>query len=223
MIGGPNSIHAPDVFEGVADARLGDPAWVDNWTIGRGLRFELIETSTRRVVICQDEVAAEELRAFEAPDGFAHALAGAAVADQAFFSRSPGAEQDGPVEVVELGGRRFAFIARPVSIETRPSGAVDMVIDKHHSMLYRAGRTLDVLDLGDGTVATPAWAAPDPSGCVSDEMLDDGRRLHRVRLTDDLLTTIPDPARVIVLDGAFGFHGPVDRTVVERVSEEIPR
>ena len=131
------------------DRRLGNPEWSDNWTLGRGLRFELMETATRRVFICQAEVTGEELAAFESPDGFVHALAGAAQADMAFFARSPGADHDGAVETVELGGRRFSYVARPTGIDTLASGAVEMTIDKHHAMLYRAGRSLDVLDFGD--------------------------------------------------------------------------
>lgn len=204
------------------DPRLGNTEWVDNWTLGDGLRFELIEADTRRVFICQTEVADAELAAFEPPDGFGHALAGLAVADMAFFARSPGADHDGPVETVELGGRRFAHVARPVGFDTLASGAVEMTIDKHHAMLYRAGRTLDVLDFGDGTVATPAWGSTDPSAEVTADMLDDSWTLRRVRLTDDLLTTIPNPARVIVLDRAFGFHGPVDRGLIDGASEEVP-
>ena len=203
------------------DPRLGTPEWVDNWTLGDGLRFELIEAATGRVLLSQESATATEIASFEAPEGFGHALAGEAVADMAFFARSPGAEQDGPVETVELGGRRFSYIARPARFETLAQGATEMTIDKHHAMLYRAGRTLDVLDFGDGTVATPAWGSTDPAAALTDAMLDRSWRLRRVRLTDDLLTTIPNPARVIVLDRAFGFHGPVDATLVDRVSEEV--
>jgi len=203
------------------DPRLGNPEWSDNWTLGRGLRFELMEAETRRVFICQAEVTATEVGSFEPPAGFGHALAGAARADVAFFARSPGADHDGPLETLELGGRRFAYVARPIEFDTLASGAVEMTIDKHHAMLYRAGRTLDLLDFGDGTVATPAWGSTDPSAELTDGMLLDGWTLRRVRLADDLLTTIPNPARVIVLDQAFGFHGPVDTALIERVTQEV--
>jgi len=204
------------------DPRLGNPEWSDNWTLGRGLRFELLEAETGRVFICQTEVAAIDVAAFEPPDGFGHALVGAARADMAFFARSPGADHDGPVETVELRGRRFSYVARPVRFDTLASGAVEMTIDKHHAMLYRAGRTIDLLDFGDGTVATPAWGNTDSSVALTTGMLDACWRLRRVRLTADLYTTIPNPARVIVLDQAFGFHGPVDHALIDQVSEEVP-
>ncbi len=208
------------------DQRLGNPEWADNWTLGDGLRFELIEAATKRVFLCQAEVTAAEHAGFEPPDGFGHALVGAARADQAFFARSPGADADGPVEVMELGGRRFSYVARPIAIDPVASGAVEMTIDKHHSMLYRAGRTIDLLDFGDGTVATPAWGSTDPSAVLSDAVLTDGRletswTLRRVHLIDDLLATIPNPARVIVLDGAFGFHGPTDMALINDVAQEV--
>ena len=197
------------------DARLGTVEWTDNWTLGGGVRFELMQTATRRVYLCQAEVTADEVDAFEAPDGFTHALAGATRADMAFFARSPGASHDGPLESLELGGRRFAYVARPMAIEPMASGAVEMTIDKHHAMLYRAGRTIDVLDFGDGSVATPAWGSPDPSVELTTSMLADGWTLRRVELADDLLVVIPNPSQVIVLDGAFGFHGPVDAALIE--------
>lgn len=203
------------------DPRLGTPQWSDNWTLGGGLRFELMEAETRRVFICQTEVTAAEVESFEPPDGFGHALVGATRADLAFFARSPGAELDSPVENVELGGLRFSYVARPVRVDTLASGAVEMTIDKHHAMLYRAGRTIDILDFGDGTVATPAWGSTDPSAALTDDMLDASWRLRRARLAEDLLTTIPNPARVIVLDRAFGFHGPVDKAFIEGITQEV--
>ena len=204
------------------DIRLGNQEWADNWTVGPGLRFELIETATGRVFLSQEPASAAEVASFHAPDGFAHILAGEAVADMAFFARSPAAVHDGPVDTLELGGRRFAFVARPVESDRSPSGADVLTIDKHHAMLYRAGRTLDVLDFGDGTVATPAWSSADPTATVTDDMLTVGWTLRRVRLVDDLLTFIPNPAQVIVLDQAFGFHGPVDRAVIDRATQEVP-
>lgn len=205
----------------MADPRLGNPEWADNWTLGAGPRFELMEKSKSRVFLCQEEVTAADVDSFEPPDGYRHALAGAVVADSAFFGRSPGARVDGPLQTLELGGRRFAFVAVPVGFDTLPSGAVEATIDKHHSMLYRAGRTLDLLDFGDGTVATPAWGSINPSVELTDGMLDASWTIRRIRLTDDLLTTIPNPARVIILDGAFGFHGPVDSALIEPVAQEV--
>ena len=93
-----------------------------------------------------------------------------------------------------------------------------MIIDKHHAMLYRAGRDIDVVDFGDGTVATPAWGSLDPDVVLTGSNLDNGWQLRRVRLTDDLLTFVPNPARVIVLDKAFGFHGPIAASVVDAVA-----
>lgn len=205
------------------DPRLGNPEWSDNWTLGRGLRFELIEMATRRVFICQDEITAAEVESFVPPDGFSHALVGAACADMAFFARSPGASDDGPVELRELCGRRFSYVARPMGIDTLASGAVDMTIDKHHAVLYRSGRTIDLLDFGDGTSAVPAWGSIDASVELAGGMLADEWTLRRIELTSDLLITIPTPASVVVLDHAFGFHGPVDTTRVDSLTQEVPR
>ncbi len=205
------------------DSRLGNTEWTDNWTLGTGLRFELIEMATQRVYICQGEVSTDELAAFEPPEGFGHALAGQARADMAFFARSPGCDADGPVETAELGGRCFSYIARPNGFESLASGAVEMTIDKHHAMAYRAGRIIEVLDFGDGTVATPAWGSRDPQVVLTDSQLEDGWCLRSVHLVHDLLTFIPNPAQVFVLDRAFGFHGPLSEDTVSAVAQEIAR
>lgn len=206
------------------DPRLGNPEWSDNWTIGPGVRFELLETATGKVFLCQDAVTEEELAAFERPDGFTQALVGEARADLAYFARSPRSAEDGPLETIELGGRRFGFVARPAGMKALDSGATDMTIDKHHSVLFRAGRTIDVLDFGDGTVAIPAWGSPDPDVSLTDTTLAPGWALRRIQLVDDLVAVVPHPSQVIVLDKRFGFHGPIPGNIVDdaaTVTQEI--
>lgn len=62
----------------------------------------------------------------------------------------------------------------------------------------------------------------DSSVALTDGMLEASWRLRRVQLSDNLLTTIPNPARVVVLDQAFGFHGPINTALTERVAREVP-
>ena len=52
----------------VADARLGNPDWADNWSVGAGMRFELIEMATRKVWICQQLVEPDLINAVEIPN-----------------------------------------------------------------------------------------------------------------------------------------------------------
>ena len=195
---------------------LGNTDWPDNWTLGEGLRIEVMESETRNVWLGQAAVTVEQARSLRLPEGFTLAGLAPAVADAAYFGRSPGAEVDGPLDVMEVDGLRFAFVARPVGHEPEITGATVMTVDKHHSMLYRAGHTIDVLDLGDGTVATPAWASPDPT--AGDRSLPAGWSIREVTLRADLVVAIPNPARVAILGDRSGFHGPVQASTIEEVS-----
>ena len=88
-----------------------------------------------------------------------------------------------------------------------------MSIDKHHTMLYAAGRVIDVLDFGDGSFATPAWASPKQEDAHAPEQrgsdLPNGWALRTAELTDDLAASIPNPAKVAILADGSGFHGPL--------------
>jgi hypothetical protein len=43
------------------DPRLGNPEWVDNWTVGEGLRMEFIDAQGQ-VWLCQEPVTQERAR-----------------------------------------------------------------------------------------------------------------------------------------------------------------
>jgi len=191
--------------------RLGNPEWCDNWTVGSGLRMEFID-GLGRVWLCQEPISEERARSLSLPEGATLALLGGALADAAFFRRSPGATADGPLEVMEVDGMRFSFVARPMAHQRLASVTV-MSIDKHHTMLYAAGRVIDVLDFGDGSFATPAWASPKQEDAHAPEQrgsdLPNGWALRTAELTDDLAASIPNPAKVAILADGSGFHGPL--------------
>ena len=205
------------------DSRLGNPDWVDNWTIGPGLRMEIIDRD-RRVWLSQEPVTKEQAGGLSLPPDVAPALFGAVIADGAYFNRSPGATVDGPLEAREIDGLRFSFVARPVG-QRRLEGATLMSIDKHHTMLYAAGRTIEVLDFGDGTFAPPAWSGPDrepsepsdraPSDREPGQPAESGWLRRNVTLTNDLIAVIPNPADVVIFDDGSGFHGPLSISELE--------
>lgn len=208
MVGGAGMTRAE------TDTRLGNPQWTDNWTVGAGLRLEIMETATADVWLCQTPVEPAKVAALTLADGFTIVGAAPAVADVAYFDRSPDAEEDGPLEVREVDGLRFARVARPVGREAVGSQAMLLTVHKHHTMLYAAGRTISVLDLGDGELLTPAWAGPSDA----EPELPAGWSLEHVTLTDDLVARIPDPATVAALADGSGFHGPVPRTSIDEVT-----
>lgn len=194
------------------DPRLGNPDWYDNWTVGPGLRMEIID-SDGRVWLCHEPVTKERARGLMLPDGASLALVGEAIADAAYFSRSPDAEIDGPLDTMEIDGLRFSFVARPAG-QHRVEGATVLSVDKHHTMLYAAGRTIEVLDFGDGLFAPPAWSGLDrePS-----ELANQGWVRRKVELTKDLIAVIPSPADVVSFDDGSGFHGPIPISQLESV------
>ncbi len=208
-------------------AGLGNADWTDNWTLGDGLRIEIMNTATNDVWICQSPVTAERAESLAVPDGYGRALEGQLIADAAYFRRSPGADSDDPVEVMDIDGLRFARIGRFAGLDPldgRSGGPITDAqvwsIDKHHSMLYVAGRTIEVLDFGDGTSATPAWSprtSPAQAG-KTERLVPSEWSMRTVRLTHDLITEIPNPARVAVFGDGSGFHGPIPDSTIEKAT-----
>ncbi len=197
------------------DPRLGEPDWSDNWTVGTGWRMEIID-SAGRVWLCHEPLTKDQARALVLPTGTSPALFGQAIADAAYFSRSPDADVDGPLDTMEVAGLRFSFVARPggqrSAGQRSVEGATVLTVDKHHSLLYAAGRTIEVLDFGDGTFAPPAWAGPDRP---QSQPAEPGWVRREVELTDDLIAVIPNPADVVIFDDGFGFHGPLPLSQLE--------
>lgn len=196
----------------VPSEAIGNPDWSDNWTIGRGgLRMEIIDATTRDVWLCHEVVTTERARSLPLPEGFAVSGVAEAVADLAYFRRSPEATVDGPVDTMVVDGLLFARVARPIGREPEHVDLNVLSIDKHHTMLYVAGRTIDVLDFGDGTVATPAFAPPARAADATgpSRPLPDRWRFRSVTLEHDLTAVVPNPARVVFFPDGSGFHGPV--------------
>lgn len=192
---------------------FGNDAWADNWTRGDGLRVEIMAVATADVWLCQSPVEHDTVRGLAVPEGFRLSGLGTSVADEAYFARSPDAEADGPLDTMQVDGLRFCRVARPLRHESIGTATV-VSVHKHHTMRYGAGRVIVVLDLGDGTVLTPAWSGrPGPQPGVPD-----GWRVDEVMLTADLVTRIPDPATVAVLADGSGFHGPVGRGLIDEAA-----
>lgn len=200
--------------DSMMDAAWGNPDWPDNWTLGSGGRIELMEKATFNVWLCQEPVTADQVAALSIPADFMPALSGAVVADAAFFSRSPDADVDGPLDVREIAGLQFVFVARPVGREPVGERSALMSIDKHHTTVYLAGRTIEILDFGDGTVAVPAWSNPEPNAAAPDPELAPDWTIRQVELARDLVAVIPTPAKVAFLSDGSGFHGPVPGSVI---------
>lgn len=142
--------------------------------------------------------------ALEAP--LAKAGYGSGSMDRMWFRRSPGSEADGPVREREIAGRRFFCCARaPEDIgEGNPRR---MLVDKHHTLVYAAGREVRILTTADGKsfvlVVDGAPGAPAPE-------LPDGWQVHDVHIDADWVVELPAPTETYWFEGMISYQGPIE-------------
>lgn len=196
------------------DRLLGNPEWTDNWTLGRdALHGEVLDTSTGQVWLAQAPMTVEQFEGLALPDGFLPTGIGQSVADAAYFRRSPDADRDGPVETMEIGGIRFARVARPGVPDAPLPGLFVLPVHKHHRLLYSAGSTIEVMDCGDGADYVPlvrhAVMAGRRSAAPRPRVLPEGWSVRRVALERDLLVELPCPTRVTFFASGDSFQGPL--------------
>jgi hypothetical protein len=188
-------------------------AWRDNWTHGAGtLHMEILHLASRSVWLAQEAVTHERFDSIVLPDGFAKTGIGAAVADVAWFARSPGDATDGPLETIEIDGLRFARVAVPGAPEPGFRGVLVLPVHKHHTVLYRAGRTLEVMECGDGCDSVPLVTGARGPGLgvrTAARTLPDGWSVRTLTLDRDLVVRLPNPTRVAFFANGDSFQGPV--------------
>lgn len=85
-------------------------------------------------------------------------------------------------------------------------------VDKHHSMWFRAGRTIEILDIGDGAAHIPQTAEVegDVWGERGTRTVPDGWSLREVTLDEDLTVHVGNPAMTHWFGDGSSFQGPVD-------------
>jgi len=117
-----------------------------------------------------------------------------------------------------VGGVRLARVARAVGA---PEPALDGVrvfpVDKHHLLLFRAGRTLEIMDFGDGCdyvplvtrARGPIAGSGRPSGTPRARVLPSGWSVREVTLARDLVVELPNPTRVAFFANGDSFQGPL--------------
>lgn len=203
--------------------RNGNPDWADNWTRGANLlHLEIAQPATMAVWLAQEPVTHERAAGLSLPPGFLFSGIGLSVADLAFFSRSPGTAVDGPLETVVVDGLRFARVARPGMPEPTPEGAsgglIVLPVEKHHRVIYAAGRSIEVMDCGDGldyvqVTAQARRVETDPARAARPfrpRVLPTGWSVRTIRLEQDLVVDLPCPTRAAFFFGCGdSFQGPV--------------
>ena len=202
------------------DARTllaGNPDWTANWTLG-GIVFygEIMDNATFGVWLTTEPITPEDYATLVVPDGFRKSGCGRSQHDAAFFRRPPGADNDGPVDTIHVDGRTFALVARPGAPEPGFDGVTVLPVFKSHRVLFRAGRTIEIIDTNDdfpgGGSLLPQVTETHlkrPRTEQTPRQMPDGWASRFVTLETDLVFDLPSPARVAIFRNGEIFHGPV--------------
>ena len=193
----------------------GNPSWRANWPLAdQNLIGEILDRETRDVWIGQEPFTWDEYEAMTPPEGFWKVGIGRAAYDLAYFHRSPGEVTDGPVEVMVIGDRSFSRVKRTVSIDGEFAGGMVVTTAKHLSVLFLAGRRLDLLVLDDGRSFVPQASEARTRGPwtampVTERVLPEGSSLKELVLEEDLVLELPSRSTHISFTNGDVFHGPI--------------
>lgn len=170
--------------------------------------MEVLDVGSRQVWQSRHPVDRADYEAMSLEAPFIKVGLGRAAMDAHWFRRSPRATEDGPVEVRDFAGRAFAFCAMPEKDlgPTGDGGPRELFVDKHHSLLFRAGRAIDFLRLPDGDSLVHVIAAR--SGAEPLQLPERWVR-ETAELHDDLTVDLPCPTRVFFFPNGDSFQGPV--------------
>jgi hypothetical protein len=168
-------------------------------------RCEFLDNTTREVWQSFDPVPREWYDQIELEPGLIRVGYGSGCFDRAWFRRSPGSEQDGPVRTRMIDDREFFFCARP-PLDGATGDPPRMLVDKHHSVAFDADRVLPILRGPDGRTFLPMIEAT--PGSPPPE-LPEGWSIFEIRLADEWVVDLPAPTETYWFKGARSFQGPV--------------
>lgn len=170
----------------------------------RRARCEIIDVATREVWQDVDPTPRRWWGDLTLEPPLAKAGYGSGNMDRTWFRRSPDAGEDGPVRTREIAGRQFFFCARPV--EMQPGNPRFILVEKHHTLGYDAGRDIRILTTAEGRdfvlVVDGAPDAPEPA-------LPDGWRVRELTLEADWIVDLPAPTETYWFEGMVSYQGPL--------------
>jgi len=187
------------------------------------LHAELLDLETGRVWQSLRPITRETYDALRLPSNLLKVGIGRGVMDAHYFRRSPGAEADGPVAERDVEGHLFIHCANaPRGGGQSPiaGGPRLLHVDKHHSLIFEAGRAVDVIRVPDGRdfvqviAAAPAGgsllqAEATPPSCF-ELRLPDGWTLRTEQLAVRTTIHLPHPTEAWFFENGASFQGPVD-------------
>ena len=187
------------------------------------LHAELLDIERNIVWQTHRPISREAYKALVLPEKLIKVGIGAGVMDEHYFRRSPGSGADGPVNELEIGGRLFIHCANPPKEGPETpmrDGPKLMRVDKHHSLVFEAGREIRVLQDENGNdFVQVISASPGGEGLFQSSPIAPGTaglpvpkgwslRTEQV----DARTTIhlPNPTEAWFFANGESYQGPVD-------------
>jgi hypothetical protein len=169
----------------------------------RELHVEIMNPQTGDVWLLQDPITVEQFKALRVAPPLVKSGCAAGSFDAAHFLRSPGAEQDGPLEICEVDGRTFVRVARALAFSGK--GPMLVKVQKHHVMTFAKGREVTIARVPDGglyvqqTESVPGKTFEAPADW----------QLHRATLSEDWTVLVPPPVSVFFFPSLASFQGPL--------------
>lgn len=161
-------------------------------------------------------------KAMELPPGYARVGIGAGVMDAHYFRRSPGADTDGPVRERAIAGHAFFHCANPPKDGPESPVGDDpklLRVDKHHTLIFEAGREVDVIRCDAGRDYVQVITASPRGDGIMQKTPKDGttpaalpkgwtRRTERIEARTSI--HLPHPTKAWFFASGESFQGPVD-------------
>jgi hypothetical protein len=174
------------------------------------LHGEFLDPSTGNVWQSLEPISREDYQELPIEPGWLRVGIGRAAMDEHWFAHSPGKEENGPMELLEIAGRRFGLCARPASAPSQPFGPDGprmLLVDKHHVIRFLSGRKVPVLLNPDGTRFVHVIEGGEGKASLA---VPDGWMLEREELTEDWVLELPSPTTVFFFANGDSYQGPLE-------------
>lgn len=185
---------------------------------------EVVDTTTGTGWHSVLPMSRETFSSLELPEGVRRGGIATSVTDAYCFLRPPGADSDGPLQRREIGGYEFMNIANPPAEGPEMLGPdrwpMLLRVDKHHTLIYEAGREIGVIRAPDGREFVELIAPVPEGGAIlqgdkppadmNDLNLPEGWE-RRTEVTEHLtIVHLPCPTEALFFANGASYQGPVD-------------
>ena len=204
----------------IAPVEMGDKSLQSNWSnVGNLACCEIMQLATRNTWLSHQPISAEQYEQLSPPQGFVKSGHAIGTMDLAYFRRSPDAPNDGPIQSMQVEGHLFMYVARPEKIEKAPDGGhyqglKIIQVNKHHNLLFKAGRTVEVISCPDAmdyiSVIASGFIGFTESQQENKRHLPKNWTSREITLETDLLVKLPCHTRALFFNNGESFQGPIN-------------